>query len=142
MTGNKTEKMLEMPCKGCDTGKFTGGIFMKPYPTADYELQVFKDKDFQDDTFKVLRDQAAEFWHDRCEAYVKEHGDQGTSVLGARLEVAYLGPRKRKIARKRFLKVPASATQGASTWEESVRDVLEFLRIHGIEATYNPGFMD
>lgn len=67
----------------------------------------------------------------------KQHDDPGTCVLGAGIKVSnILG---KQIA---FIHVPASAGQGATTWEESVGDVVAYLRGVGLDAEYEAGRMD
>ena len=123
-------------------GVYRGGMTMKPYPTADYVARVYTDKDLADFNFKILKDQAAELWDQRCAEYVAKNGDVGSCVLGAEIQVLYKAPRSRKARWIKFLDVPPSAAQGSCTWEASVKEVCAWLKAHGIEAQYHYGHMD
>jgi hypothetical protein len=101
-----------------------------------------REKDFFEKHHEAL-DQAREMWRSRCDAFLAQHGDEGTSVLGAGIEVDIIPARCRHY--RPITVISASSVtraQGASVWEDSVRDIIAFLGQHGIEAHYNPGRMD
>jgi hypothetical protein len=82
---------------------------------------------------------AAELWRKRCEG----KPDRGSSVLGAGIAVMHRPKRCRK-AREKIIIDPGDIchAQGSCTWEESVDEVLEFLKSNGVFAYYASGHMD
>lgn len=74
--------------------------------------------------------EAMKMWEARCAEYVAKHGDQGSCVIGAAIVIGSV----------RYS--PPTGAQGSLVWEDSVKDVLGFLREHGIDAYYDPGSMD
>lgn len=121
---------------------FTGGKDMKPYPSADYTCRVYTEREMNDSVFRTIVEKAAEMWSERCAKYVAQYGDSGTCVLGACIEVRMIPNGCRKQRDRRLINVPSTAAQGASTWEESVHDIVKWLGEHGIEARYECGFSD
>lgn len=103
------------------------------------ELVSYKQKDLVQPAFLEAVEEARVLWAGRIEAFVREHGDQGTCVLGAGIAV-YVGVGKRM--RGRIVLQPPTGKQGASVWEESVNDVVAFLAAKGISAYYSAGRMD
>lgn len=84
---------------------------------------------------------ASEMWKEKAQEFHNKNGDVGTCVLGAGIEVHYLGKRCRKPRMLRIIDVP-SVAQGSITWEHSVDEIIKYLKDSGIEAIYNYGFMD
>lgn len=138
MIETKPQIICSIDCKA----RFIGGKKYKPYPSADYDLTGYEEKDLKQDLFRVLIDQAAEYWHDRCAEYVGKFGDVGTCVGGAGIAINYRKPKCRTYKRRIILHPPSSATQGASTWEASVKDVVGWLKAHGVDCFYHCGYMD
>lgn len=87
--------------------------------------------------FQTAIDEARLVWERRIEQYVTQRGDQGTCVLGAGIAVA-VGKRRAPVV----VLEPPTRVQGASVWEESVDDIVAFLRTKGILARYHAGRMD
>lgn len=67
----------------------------------------------------------------------KKFDDPGSCVIGAGIEISNV--LRKQIA---FIRVPKSAGQGSITWEQSVGDVVQYLRDHGLDARYECGRMD
>jgi hypothetical protein len=104
-------------------------------------MPVYKDKDLKEKAGIIS--QARALWRLRCEEYVAKHGDVGSCVIGAGIEVDYLPPRCRHVRCKCIISADdVAAAQGSITWETSTDEVLKFLRDNGIEAYYNPGRMN
>lgn len=102
------------------------------------ETTVYRDADLA----KVAHiiEKAQEMWAMLTKAYVKRHGDRGTSVLGDGIAVWYLGPRKRKPELRRIV-FPRGA-QGSMNYEIFKNQVMTFLARYGIETEYLWGRMD
>lgn len=105
----------------------------------DKDVRAYQDKDL--DKLQPLFQHAAELWLTKQIEYATERGDVGTCVLGAGIQVLYMAPRKRKATYKVIIPAPGYR-QGACTWEASKNEILELLSKFGVEASYNPGFMD
>jgi len=88
-------------------------------------------------------EKARELWTRLCAETYARRGDIGSCVLGAGLQVRYAAPRKRSYSFKTIITASeVCCAQGSLVWEESVKEVIEFLKENGIEASYNPGYMD
>lgn len=92
--------------------------------------------------FATAVDDAAALWSKLCAEEVAARGDRGTCVIGAGIGIKYRGPRKRTVEYHNIIDVPMTAGQGSLTWETSVQQVIDFLKMRGIEAFYMPGRMD
>lgn len=115
---------------------------MKLYPSSKDAIDVYQPIDI-DERYRYVITKASALWETRCKAYLNAHGDQGTCVLGAGIEIYYLAPRCRRPGKKMIISASRiCAAQGASVWESSVKEVLEYLRKRGIECQYNSGNMD
>ncbi len=98
--------------------------------------------------YRWLIDAATSLWaflvKEAADARVAQGGqrDIGSVVLGARIEVPYLGPRKRIGKPRKIISAPGG--QGCGCWEgKPLQAVLGFLQEHGLpSARYNPGVMD
>lgn len=76
---------------------------------------------------------AEKLWNTYVEMYGATHDDSeyGSCVLGAGLEVQG----------GIFIRAP-DRFQGSLTWENSVDEIIKFLKDNGLDAWYNPGRMD
>lgn len=83
-------------------------------------------------------------WKELAQKYYKAHGDCGTCVLGAGIEINFFGKGCRNPGKKMLIRAhDISPAQGSMVWEHDVQTVIAFLKQHGVEdARYNPGFMD
>lgn len=101
--------------------------------------KVYTEKDFTAQFVQHVS-AAAVRWTTATERYLAEHGDQGTCVIGAGIAIRFKGPRKR--TDEDLIIIASPGRQGSLAWEDSVNQVLEFLRQGGIEAHYCSGRMD
>lgn len=81
-------------------------------------------------------------WEAKASDYLRTRGDCGSCVVGAGIAVPYLAPGCR-IPRDRML-IEAPGGQGSLTWEDSVNEIVHFLRTQaGLPgAFYQCGRMD
>jgi hypothetical protein len=113
---------------------------MRLYRGATEEVSVYQDSDLLGNPFIEC---AKTMWRDRCQAYLDKNGDQGSCVLGAGITVEYLGPHCRTPKRRMIIPVwEVCRAQGSLVWEDSEKEILEYLRDHGIDAHYAAGNMD
>jgi hypothetical protein len=114
---------------------------MKKFKYAEIsdEYTAYNDVDIA--TFGDIIKQASEMWKEKTLEYYHKNGDVGTCVLGACIEVYYLGKRCRIPTTRCIIGTPDVA-QGSITWEHSVDEVIKYLKENGVEARYNCGFMD
>lgn len=107
------------------------------------EKVAYQDADLTDE-FKTSVMFATAMWRNRAEKYYKAHGDCGTCVLGAGIEIYYLAPRCRNPIKKMIIRAhDITPVQGSMVWEHDVQTVIDWLAANGIaDAHYNPGFMD
>jgi len=113
---------------------------MKLYARATEETIVYQDADLRGNQAIEC---AKTMWRDRCKTYLDTNGDQGTCVLGAGIYVYYLAPRCRAPRPHTIIWVTdVCFAQGSLVWEDSVKEVLGYLRAQGIEARYDAGRMD
>lgn len=104
---------------------------------------VYKQSDFETLEFHTAITNATIMWRERCEAYYNHHGDVGSCVIGAGIEVDFMAPHCKKVSQKMIISVShVSPTQGSCVWEDSITDIIAYLRERGIDAHYNPGRMD
>jgi hypothetical protein len=88
-------------------------------------------------------DCAKDLWRVQCQEYLDKNGDQGTCVLGAGIYVYHLAPNCRTPRPKTIIEVyEVCRAQGSLVWEDSVKEILEYLRQSGIDARYAAGNMD
>jgi hypothetical protein len=114
---------------------------MLPYPGAGYQINAYQATDLP--KLQDPIDCAKTLWRDRCQTYLDKNGDMGTCVLGAGIVIDYLGPRCRTPRRKTIIAVSQVCNaQGSLVWEDSVKEVVEYLKSRGVEAHYAPGNMD
>jgi hypothetical protein len=111
--------------------------------SCDHEPVTYTNADLSQREFQASVNRAKDLWKRQCDKYISEHGDQGTCVLGAGIEVWYLAPRCR-IHRTHMIisQHQVTGAQGSLVWEASVNEVLAFLKSEGIIAFYNQGRMD
>jgi hypothetical protein len=88
-----------------------------------------------------ILEEARKLWAERIAEYVKLHGDVGSCVLGAGITVSYLAKGKRKPVR-RLVIYPPTHVQGSCTWEASQKEIVQFLRDRGVDASFAYGNMD
>ena len=114
---------------------------MIAYPGAGYTVTVYQDSDLP--KLQNAIDCAKTLWRDRCQTYMNKNGDTGSCVMGAGIKIDYLAPRCRN--RRNLMIISASEVcnaQGSLVWEDSVKEVVEYLKSKGIEAYYASGIMD
>lgn len=86
---------------------------------------------------------ARDMWASRCATFIQAHGIQGTCVIGAGIAVKYLPPRCRNAEDRIIIQaLDVAGSDGASVWEESVKDVVEFLKPVFPSVFYACGRMD
>lgn len=86
--------------------------------------------------------QARALWKKKTREYVEKHGDVGTCVLGAGIQIWYLPSRCRRPRLHTIVSSPGVA-QGSVCWEYSKDEVMEFMRSAGFkDLSYAWGRMD
>ena len=87
--------------------------------------------------------EARKMWASRCASYLQANGVSGTCVMGAGIAVKYIPPRHR-IAETHIIiqALDVAGCDGASVWEESVKDVVAFLKPVLPSVFYACGRMD
>lgn len=93
--------------------------------------------------FDEVRREAMLLWKQRCEQYLGERGDQGSCVLGAGI-VHEDAPYDWPDWDKDYIVHASDITgaQGSLVWEQSVDEVVAWLRNCGVPARYHAGRMD
>jgi hypothetical protein len=84
--------------------------------------------------------QARTLWLQRVDEFDKSGEITGSAVIGAGIEVNTLFGRER-IPRMRMILSAPSHLQGSLSWETSLPEILDFLRMHGICCQYQSGMM-
>lgn len=118
---------------------------MKSIPNWKGEMDVcYQEKDLNTADILGTVQLAKAMWTRLCSDYVARNGDVGTCVLGAGIFVNYVAPRARSRSRKMLISASSvsGSAQGASVWEHSVKEVLQYLRDRGVQAEYFAGSMD
>ena len=59
------------------------------------EPVIYTNADLNSSKFQLSVTLAKNYWKRQCDKYVSAHGDQGTCVLGAGIEIWHLAPRCR-----------------------------------------------
>lgn len=94
------------------------------------------------ETFRAVE----RIWEAATREHVKEHGDGGTCVIGAGIEVLYIPQKTKKLKGLKSFKIASqpSCCQGSINWEgERLQKALDYLTREGItSARYSPGWMD
>lgn len=99
---------------------------------------AYKKKDLE--KFQKVIQIAQDLWKAKTVAYVKEHGDKGSAVIGDGIFVDYIPPGCRK---PRPLKIvsPAGA-QGCGNYEQFKDEIIKYLKDSGLNCYYLYGTMD
>ena len=84
---------------------------------------------------------ARELWRKRVAEFEASGRNPGSCVLGAGIQTYTLLKRER-IPKPRLIIRAPSHLQGSLSWEESLDEILGFLRGNGIECDYKSGCMD
>ncbi len=112
-------------------------------PKPDY-VQVIERKDLE--VLKPVIEKAQELWETLTRDYIRVHGDGGSCVIGAGIEILFIEkktPKLRKLKEIKILHQP-NCCQGSINWEGERLEVVQlYLKNNGIENTrYNSGWMD
>jgi len=83
---------------------------------------------------------ASQMWANRCKLYLAKHGDRGSVVIGAGICCAVKHGRHSKT--RELISAGVSCAQGSLVWEESVEEVVSFLKERGLDCYYECGRMD
>ena len=105
--------------------------------------KTYRPPDLLSAQFIITIQRAKHLWAKRCKEHYQKHGDTGTCVLGASIDCYIIPYKCRKY--KPYCLISAhdvACSQGASNWENSVKEVIDYLKENGIEAHYNCGHMD
>lgn len=82
-------------------------------------------------------------WRDKCNQYMRLHGDCGSCVVGAGISISFILKGKRKARKLQIIRaMDICRAQGSVVWEDSKDIVLKVFEDAGIEVYYNWGTMD
>ena len=103
-----------------------------------YQGTVYHWRDLEKPEMRLIISEASELWSKRTHEYLCEHGDQGSCVIGAGIKVMLINKRCRTPRDTTIIKTPKN-TQGSLAWENSLDEILDFMRFRGLDATYECG---
>lgn len=104
-------------------------------------MKIYKTKELEQ--FKSLIEQAKTMWIDLAQKEFQSKGDSGCCVIGAGLEVYVLPPRCKHPQSLQLISFnEVSPCQGESAVQNTSKQIVEFLKQHGLETRYNYGRMD
>jgi len=118
------------------------GNFVATYLITDHPPAVSRVYNAQElEQLKPTLQKARELWRKRVVEFEASRRHSGTCVLGAGIETYTLLKRERIPKRRLIIRAPLQL-QGSLSWEESLEEILRFLRSNGIDCDYKSGCMD